>query len=299
MLDRYFWGDVERISPEAPVPVFNLRYITQTLGGAANVAHNLRGLGAQVELAGVIGADQEGEEFLSLLHEKEIGARALVKEKERPTTVKTRIIACSQQLLRIDAEDRSPLREETQEHLKRRLVDIFPQINAVILSDYAKGLFLTDGLSGWLIERAQSFGLPTMVDPKGLCWERYRGATCVTPNLKELKEIAKAEGLFAKEMATVCEHLCQKYDFSFMLVTLGPEGIYLHHPEIKKRFPAEAREVYDVSGAGDTVIATVSAFYAAGLPLDKVIVLANKAAGVVVGKVGTQPILWREIAADF
>ncbi len=296
MLDRYFWGEVERISPEAPVPVFNLRYITKTLGGAANVAHNLRSLGAEVDLAGVIGEDHEGEEFTALLKEKRIGLRGIIKERERPTTVKTRIIASSQQLLRIDAEDRSPLSQASAEALKARLKELLPKSNGLILSDYAKGLFFTDGLSGWLIRQARQRDLPVLVDPKGFHWERYQGATCVTPNLKELKEIAKAEGLLTQDMPAVCEHLCRKYEFSFMLVTMGPEGIYLHHPEIKKKFPAEAREVYDVSGAGDTVIATVSAFYTAGFPLEKVVTLANKAAGIVVGKVGTQPILWEEIA---
>ncbi len=299
MLDRYFWGDVERISPEAPVPVFNLRYVTKTLGGAANVANNLRGLRAQVELAGVLGEDHEAEEFLELLKEKKISAQGLVQEKGRPTTVKTRIIASSQQLLRIDVEDKIPLRKETFEDLKARLKPLFTQIDGIILSDYAKGVFLTDGLARWIITEATKVGLPTMVDPKGLSWEKYRGATCVTPNLKELKEVAKAEGLYTKDMPAVCDHLCHKYDFSFMIVTLGPEGIYLHHPEIKRRFPAEAKEVYDVSGAGDTVIATLSAFYAAGFPLEEVVELANKAAGIVVGKVGTQPILWEELAALF
>lgn len=296
MLDRYFWGEVERISPEAPVPVFNLRYVTKSLGGAANVANNLRGLRAQVELAGVLGEDQEAEEFISLLKEKKIGSRGLVREKNRPTTVKTRIIASSQQLLRIDIEDQNPLARQTAELLQKELKGLLKEIDGVILSDYAKGVFLTDGLTNWVIAEATRLGRPVVVDPKGLSWERYRGATCITPNLKELKEIAKAEGLFTKEMPTVCEHLCQKYNFSFMLVTLGPEGIYLHHPEIKKRFPAQAREVYDVSGAGDTVIATLSAFYSAGFPIEEVVELANRAAGIVVGKIGTQPILWEEIA---
>ncbi len=296
MLDRYFWGKVERISPEAPVPVFNLRYVTKSLGGAANVANNLRGLRAQVELAGVLGEDQEAEEFISLLKEKKIGSRGLVREKNRPTTVKTRIIASSQQLLRIDIEDQNPLARETAELLQKELKGLLKEIDGVILSDYAKGVFLTDGLTNWVIAEATRLGRPVVVDPKGLSWERYRGATCITPNLKELKEIAKAEGLFTKEMPTVCEHLCQKYNFSFMLVTLGPEGIYLHHPEIKKRFPAQAREVYDVSGAGDTVIATLSAFYSAGFSIEEVVELANRAAGIVVGKIGTQPILWEEIA---
>ncbi len=296
MLDRYFWGEVERISPEAPVPVFNLRYVTKSLGGAANVANNLRGLRAQVELAGVLGEDQEAEEFISLLKEKKIGSRGLVREKNRPTTVKTRIIASSQQLLRIDIEDQNPLARQTAELLQKELKGLLKEIDGVILSDYAKGVFLTDGFTNWVITEATRLGRPVVVDPKGLSWERYRGATCITPNLKELKEIAKAEGLFTKEMPTVCEHLCQKYNFSFMLVTLGPEGIYLHHPEIKKRFPAQAREVYDVSGAGDTVIATLSAFYSAGFPIEEVVELANRAAGIVVGKIGTQPILWEEIA---
>ncbi len=296
MLDRYFWGEVERISPEAPVPVFNLRYVTKSLGGAANVANNLRGLRAQVELAGVLGEDQEAEEFISLLKEKKIGSRGLVREKNRPTTVKTRIIASSQQLLRIDIEDQNPLARQTAELLQKELKGLLKEVDGVILSDYAKGVFLTDGFTNWVITEATRLGRPVVVDPKGLSWERYRGATCITPNLKELKEIAKAEGLFTKEMPTVCEHLCQKYNFSFMLVTLGPEGIYLHHPEIKKRFPAQAREVYDVSGAGDTVIATLSAFYSAGFPIEEVVELANRAAGIVVGKIGTQPILWEEIA---
>ncbi len=296
MLDRYFWGKVERISPEAPVPVFNLRYVTKSLGGAANVANNLRGLRAQVELAGVLGEDQEAEEFISLLKEKKIGSRGLVREKNRPTTVKTRIIASSQQLLRIDIEDQNPLARQTAELLQKELKGLLKEVDGVILSDYAKGVFLTDGFTNWVITEATRLGRPVVVDPKGLSWERYRGATCITPNLKELKEIAKAEGLFTKEMPTVCEHLCQKYNFSFMLVTLGPEGIYLHHPEIKKRFPAQAREVYDVSGAGDTVIATLSAFYSAGFPIEEVVELANRAAGIVVGKIGTQPILWEEIA---
>ena len=296
MLDRYFWGEVERISPEAPVPVFNLRYVTKTLGGAANVANNLRGLRAGVSLAGVLGEDQEGKDFLALLKEKRIGGEGLVFEKGRPTTVKTRVIAASQQLLRIDVEEKAPLKEETTQRLKDRLKGLLETVRGVILSDYAKGVFLTEGFSTWLINEAKRAEIPVMVDPKGLDWGRYRGATCVTPNLKELKAVAQAENILAKDIPLICEHLCAKYDFSFMVVTMGPEGIYLHHPEIKRRFPAEAKEVYDVSGAGDTVIATLSAFYVAGYPLEEVVELANKAAGVVVGKVGTQPVLFEEIA---
>ncbi len=295
MLDRYFWGEVERISPEAPVPVFALKSITMSLGGAANVANNLRGLGTRVELAGVVGQDSEAQEFLSLAQEKKIGTKAIIRDRGRPTTVKTRVIASSQQLLRIDAENTDTLSEESLALLKEEIKALLPKINALILSDYAKGILSSGEFCKWLIERAKELSIPVMVDPKGLFWRRYEGATCITPNLKELKEIAKEEGLYSSDMAKICEHLIRKYDLSFMLVTLGPEGMYLHHPEIKRRFPAKAREVYDVSGAGDTVIATLTAFYAAGYPLEKVVNIANQAAGIVVGKVGTQPILWDEL----
>ncbi len=297
MLDRYFWGEVERISPEAPVPVFNLRQVTKSLGGAANVAHNLRGLKVGVELAGVVGCDPEGEDFRRLAQEKGIGLSALIADQNRPTTVKTRVIAHSQQLLRIDVEEKAPLAQEIEEKLKERLEVLWPQVRGVIISDYAKGVFNGGGLVQHVIHQARKRDLPVMVDPKGLDWSRYQGATCVTPNLRELQEVAKAEGLYQAEIPEICETLCQKYDFDFLLVTMGPEGMYLHHPEVKGRFAAQALEVYDVSGAGDTVIATLTAFYAAGFPLHQVVEIANRAAGIVVGKVGTQPVLLEELEA--
>ncbi len=297
MLDRYFWGDVERISPEAPVPVFNLGRVTQNLGGAANVAANLRGLETQVELAGITGQDPEGEELRKLAQEKGIGTTAILPDESRPTTVKTRVIASAQQLLRIDAEKRHPLSPEKKEAFLERVQGLLPKVHGVILSDYAKGLLSSDGLCQDIVALAQRQGIPVMVDPKGLDWARYQGATCITPNTKELFEVAKAEGLYKQDMEDICTHLCRKYDFSFMLVTLGPKGIYLHHPEHQEVFPAQAREVYDVSGAGDTVIATLTAFFAAGYPLPEVVKLANTAAGIVVGKVGTQPIVLEELEA--
>ncbi len=295
MLDRYFWGEVKRISPEAPVPVFNLKEVTKSLGGAANVAHNLRGLGVQVVLAGVVGEDLEGEEFRLLAEEKGIDLSPLVVEPRRPTTVKTRIIAQSQQLLRIDVEEKQPLRANTFKELKSHIDQILPRVQGVIISDYAKGVFNGGGLAPWLIQRAREHHLPVMVDPKGLDWSKYQGATCITPNLKELYEVAKAEGLYDLNLPEICAILLQKYALAFLLVTMGPKGMYLYHPEFKKHFPARALEVYDVSGAGDTVIATLTAFYTAGLPLEEAIELANRAAGIVVGKVGTQPILLEEL----
>ncbi len=295
MLDRYFWGEVERISPEAPVPVFNLRQVTQSLGGAANVAHNLRGLGVKVELAGVVGPDPEGEDFRRLAEEKGIGLCALITDEARPTTVKTRIIAHSQQLLRIDVEEKAPLSQKTENELKKRLEDLWPHVKGVIISDYAKGVFNGGELVQYVIDQARRRRLPVMVDPKGLDWSRYRGATCVTPNLRELQEVAKAEGLYQAEIPEICQVLCQRYNFDFLLVTMGPEGMYLHHPEVRGHFAARALEVYDVSGAGDTVVATLAAFYAAGFPVEQVVEIANRAAGIVVGKVGTQPVLLKEL----
>ncbi len=295
MLDRYFWGNVERISPEAPVPVFNLCRITNSLGGAANVANNLRGLTVKVELAGVVGDDQEGKDFRALALEKKIGISALLTDKSRPTTVKTRIIASAQQLLRIDIERKHAISNEIGEALKEALSKFLNNICGIILSDYAKGVLNSDDLCRWIIKEGQERNHLIVVDPKGLDWSRYAGATCVTPNTKELFEVAKAEGLYNHEMSKVCEHLCQKYNFSFMLVTMGPKGMYLHHPDLQCIFPAKAREVYDVSGAGDTVIATLTTFLALRLPLREVVNLANIAAGIVVGKVGTQPILLDEL----
>ncbi len=295
MLDRYFWGDVERISPEAPVPVFNLCRVTQNLGGAANVAANLRGLGTKVELAGLIGADPEGEELRKLAQEKGIGVSGILTDDTRPTTVKTRVIASAQQLLRIDAEKRHPLPPEEKTSFLEKIQVLLQGVQGVILSDYAKGLLVSDGLCQDIVNLARKQDIPVMVDPKGLDWSRYRGATCITPNTKEIFEVAKAEGLYNQDLEDICTHLCHKYDFSFMLVTLGPKGIYLHHPEHREVFPAQAREVYDVSGAGDTVIATLTAFFTAGYPLPQVVKLANAAAGIVVGKVGTQPISLEEL----
>ncbi len=297
MLDRYFWGDVERISPEAPVPVFDLQKVSQNLGGAANVAANLKGLKVEVELAGLVGRDNEGEDLKALAQRQNIGVKALFPDETRPTTVKTRIIASAQQLLRIDTEQRHPLSQDKIVLFLQGIRNLFEnkKLNGVILSDYAKGLLRSEVLCQEIIGLARAQGIPVMVDPKGLDWKRYQGATCITPNTKELFEVARAEGVYDQDISSICTHLCAKYQFDFMLVTMGPKGIYLHHPQYKQIFPAQAREVYDVSGAGDTVISTLTAFFSAGLPLPQVVTLANIAAGIVVGKVGTQPITLEEI----
>ncbi|MGB9761164.1 MAG: D-glycero-beta-D-manno-heptose-7-phosphate kinase [Caldimicrobium thiodismutans] len=296
ILDRYFWGTVERISPEAPVPVFDLKEITYSLGGSANVAANLWGLKVKAYLMGVVGNDEKGEILINLAKEKGIDTTGILKDPERPTTLKTRIIAQAQQLLRIDREERKPLSSNLRRAFQEIYENLLPQVKGVILSDYAKGMFLHDGFCSWLIQEARRQNLFVMIDPKSADWKKYEGATTITPNLKEFKEVLKRENLEETNFDKASEYLINKYQLDFLVVTLGKDGIYLYEPgKGGLRIPSQAREVYDVSGAGDTVIASLSAFYACNLPLLEVIALANICGGIVVGKVGTQPVTFEEL----
>ncbi len=296
ILDRYFWGKVERISPEAPVPVFELKEITYSLGGSANVASNLRGLKVNTLLMGVVGEDEKGEILLNLAKEKGIETSGILRDKERPTILKTRVLAQSQQLLRIDKEERKPLSPQIQKAFKKLYAELLERIDGVIISDYAKGMFLNEGFCSWLIQEANRREKFVMVDPKSPNWTKYAGATTITPNLKEFKEVLHWENLREDNFDKVAPYLIEKYQLEFLVVTLGKEGIYLFEPARGGlKFPSQAREVYDVSGAGDTVIASLSAFYGIKLDLETSIALANLCAGIVVGKVGTQPVYLEEL----
>lgn len=296
ILDRYFWGKVERISPEAPVPVFDLREITYSLGGSANVAANLRGLKVNVELMGVVGEDEKGEKLRELAQKSGIGTRGILSDPERPTTLKTRIIAQSQHLLRIDKEERKPLSTKLINLFQRLYEEFLEEIDGVILSDYAKGLFLQESFCSWLIQEAKRKEKFVFIDPKSADWRKYEGATTITPNQKEFREVVNREGLLVENLDEQAAFLLKKYSLDFLVVTLGKEGIYLFHPEKGGiKYPSQAREVYDVSGAGDTIIASLSAFYGLGLSLEEAVQLANLCAGIVVGKVGTQPVYLEEL----
>lgn len=296
ILDRYFWGVVERISPEAPVPIFELKEITYSLGGSANVASNLRGLGAEVELVGLVGEDNKGRILRDLAKRDGIGTRGILSDRERPTIIKTRVIAQAQHLLRIDKEERKPLSEKIAVEIQKVYRELLPFCDGVILSDYAKGIFLNDELCQWFIKEAQVLNKSVFVDPKSPNWKKYEGATTITPNFKEFKEVLFKEGLPTEDFDHSAKYLISKYGLNFLIVTLGKEGIYLYHEEIGGvRLPSQAREVYDVSGAGDTVIASLTTFYLAGLPLIEAVRLANICAGIVVGKVGTKPIYFYEL----
>ena len=296
ILDRYFIGEVNRISPEAPVPVFELTDIYYSLGGAANVSANLRGLKVEVELIGVLGDDTHADTLISLAKENKIGIKGLVKDKERPTILKTRVIAQSQHLLRIDVEKRFPLSQEIKIKIQEIFENLLKEVKGVIISDYAKGVFLSESFCSWLIQEAKRKGKLVFVDPKSNVWKKYEGATTITPNLKEFKSVLEIEKIANKTFKDACKILVEKYQLEFLIVTLGKEGIYAYHPELGEiKFPAKAKEVYDVSGAGDTVIATFSAFYTSGFSLKESLYLANIAAGIVVGKIGTKPIYLEEI----
>jgi len=296
MLDRYLWGAVERISPEAPVPVVRLDHKTHVAGGAANVAVNLRGLGCAVSLAGVVGSDEDGRQLLEVVQNSGIDTAAILAIPHRPTICKTRILGGRQQMLRVDVEKAGEFSSELQSMLVAKIEGQISGCSAIILSDYGKGL-LSDSVCQSIIRRGRELSIPTFVDPKGLHYEKYAGCDVISPNRMELAAATSTNYGELELLLQKGEVLRQHLGIRHLLVTLGELGITLIESGSVQRFPALAREVFDVSGAGDTVIATASAAIAAGLPLHEAIRLANVAAGIVVGKLGTVPISRDELLA--
>lgn len=294
MLDRYLWGEVERISPEAPVPVLRLARESATAGGAANVARNLVGLGLEVAVAGISGDDDGRACLLRLLAEQGVETGAVLADAARPTTIKTRLVGNHQQMLRIDAEAQAALGAELEERLLALIEPRLAGAALVLLSDYAKGV-LSGGLCPRLIAAARARGLPVLVDPKGDDFGRYRGAAMITPNRPELARAARVEGADLDALTAAARRLRRELDLERLVLTLGELGLLAVDADGERRIPALAREVFDVSGAGDTVIATLAAARAAGLAADDALHLANLAAGVVVGKLGTAAISASEL----
>ena len=296
MLDRYLWGAVERISPEAPVPVVRLDHKTHVAGGAGNVAVNLRGLGCAVSLAGIVGDDEDGRQLLELLQNVSVGTPAILAAPGRPTICKTRILGGRQQMLRVDVEKAGELSSELQGALLERIETQISGCSAIILSDYGKGL-LSASVCQAIIRRGRELSIPTFVDPKGLHYEKYAGCDAISPNRMELVAATSTDHSDLDLLLQKGEQLRNHLGIQSLVVTLGELGITLIESGSVQRFPALAREVFDVSGAGDTVIATTGAAIAAGLPLHEAIRLANVAAGIVVGKLGTVPISKDELIA--
>jgi rfaE bifunctional protein kinase chain/domain len=288
ILDKYVFGRVERISPEAPVPVLEVEREEYRAGGAANVALNLKAIGVgEVALLGRIGKDAEGERLKEILSSQGIAHR-LIEAKAIPTTLKTRLIGRAQQLLRVDREDKAPLTPEESLKLVEFLKDFKP--DAVILSDYAKGV-----VNPVLAEELKKLNIPTFVDPRPQNTTLYRGFTCITPNLKEFEEIKTLLGVKGENFEEESQRVREALNLQRLVVTLSERGIALVEPSGVKYFPAAAREVYDVTGAGDTVVATLCAGVSAGGDWESACVLANIAAGIVVGKLGTAVPTVREI----
>ena len=295
MLDRYIHGEVDRISPEAPVPVIRHAQRYERAGGAANVAMNLAGLGCQTFLAGFWGGDPEQAELASIVQGAGIDTVGVVSSS-LPTISKTRIVGRNQQLLRLDIESRDKHPAIEVQRLLERATELAGKVHAVILSDYAKGA-LSDALCESVIRAARAIGTPVLADPKTPNFSKYTGATTVCPNLGEL---SMATGVPAHESEAILaagQALVAKHDLQFLTVTMSEKGISVLRPDSTFHSPARAREVFDVSGAGDTVIATLAASLAGGLQIETAVELANLAAGVVVGKVGTVPIAQHELIA--
>jgi D-beta-D-heptose 7-phosphate kinase/D-beta-D-heptose 1-phosphate adenosyltransferase len=295
MLDRYIHGDVDRISPEAPVPIIRHAQRYERAGGAANVAMNLAGLGCETFLAGFWGDDSEQAELAKIVQRAGIDTVGVVSST-LPTISKTRIVGRTQQLLRLDIESRDKHPSIEVQRLLERATELAGKVDAIILSDYAKGA-LSDALCESVIRLAQTSGVPVLADPKTPNFSKYTGATTVCPNLGEL---SIATGVPAHETDAILaagQDLVVQHDLKFLTVTMSEKGISVLHPYSTYYSPARAREVFDVSGAGDTVIATLAGGLAGGLKVETAVELANLAAGVVVGKVGTVPIARHELIA--
>lgn len=292
MLDRYWFGDVHRISPEAPVPVLKVSRVEERPGGAANVARNITSLGAHCTLLSVVGADEAGDCLQKLLIDQG-GVEALLHRDEGfSTIVKLRAVARQQQLLRIDFET-----PPSHEVLQAKLADYkekLPECDVVILSDYGKG-----GLThiAEMIRLARAAGKPVLADPKGEDYARYQGATLLTPNRSEFREVAGSWNN-ESELTRKAEKLRNELNLEALLVTRSEEGMSLFKADGVLHEPTQAREVFDVSGAGDTVIATLAVMLASGADLANAVRVANRAAGIVVGKLGTAVVSRAEILED-
>jgi rfaE bifunctional protein kinase chain/domain len=295
MIDEFIWGTVSRISPEAPVPVVAVAREDLLLGGAANVVHNVHSLGGHVLLAGVIGNDRMGERVKELLLKEKIDRDGLITEPDRPTTVKTRIIAHSQQVVRYDREYKRPISIQSQEKICRYVESHWNAVDGIIISDYGKGL-LCPALMNLIMEKRKNDGKIVAVDPKMNNFPLYRGVTIVTPNRLEAEAAAGIQITDEKSLTKVGKALLDRFSCEAVLITRGEEGMVLFDRSGSViTVPTVAKEVYDVTGAGDTVISTLTLSLASGSSYAEAAVVANYAAGIVVGKVGTATVSREEL----
>ena len=289
MLDRYIWGDVERVSPEAPVPIVRAVHRSEQPGGAANVAMNVTGLGAKATLFGFCGQDTDRASLEECLRHAGVDSE-LTPVETHPTTTKLRIVGGKQQMLRLDTETTDGFSAKAYENLISKVEAAIPSADALVLSDYAKGV-LSEHVCQRLIQKARQNGIPVLVDPKQRDFTRYRHATTICPNLHELSAATNMASKDLEAILSAGQAMTSELDLEYLTVTLSEKGIAVLTPNEKTVSPAVARQVFDVSGAGDTVIATLALSLASGLEIDAAVPLANVAAGIVVSKVGTVPVM--------
>lgn len=295
MLDHYIFGSATRLSPEAPVPVVNVKKENKIIGGAANVASNLIDLGAKVCLAGITGNDSFGEEIKSILATKNIDTQLILKDSSRTTTVKTRVIAGNHQIVRIDQEDTHGISAELENTFFDSLLPFIEASDIVILSDYNKGL-LTNSLSLNIIESCNRLQKKIIVDPKGLDYTKYKGAFIIKPNRKELAEAAKTDKIHSQdELIGAAAVIFESTSAGYLIVTLSEGGIAIITPDDCRILPVVATEVYDVTGAGDTVIATLAYCIALGFSIDEACAISNYAASIVIKHIGSATTTIEEI----
>ncbi|HOJ51761.1 MAG TPA: D-glycero-beta-D-manno-heptose-7-phosphate kinase [Syntrophales bacterium] len=297
MVDHFIWGKVARISPEAPVPVVEVQEDSVMLGGAANVMNNIRSLDGQVYGVGIVGADEMGERLLGELGRRNIDTEGIVVELGRPTTIKTRIVAHGQQVVRFDRESKKEVSRRATEKMLARIESLLPALNVIVVSDYNKGVVTRELLTG-LKKLISGTQVMLCVDPKKTDFSFYQGAHVITPNHHEAERATGMEIANRRSLMKVGEELLKRFAFQAALITRGEQGMSLFEQgasTVHTEFPADAREVFDVTGAGDTAIGTFALAVASGANLREAAYLANKAAGVVVGKTGTATVTRKEL----
>jgi D-beta-D-heptose 7-phosphate kinase/D-beta-D-heptose 1-phosphate adenosyltransferase len=289
MVDHFIWGKVSRISPEAPVPVVEVQSDNFMLGGCANVLNNIFALGGKVYVTGVIGSDTMGERLLGELRKRHIDTDGILVESKRPTTLKTRIVAHSQQVVRFDRESRVPIESNSIEKIREYIKNVMDEVGAIVISDYNKGV-ITMPLLNDIRKVISGKGIPVCVDPKQNDFSLYQDFDIITPNHHEAGRAAGMEIMDGRDIVRIGRRLLDQFNFKALLITRGEEGMDLFEKDGKithTAFPAQAREVFDVTGAGDTVIGVLALCIASGASFKEAAALANYAAGIVVGKVGT------------
>lgn len=297
MLDEHIWADVERISPEAPVPVAKVQQVTRVGGGAANVAANIKGLGATPLLVGVVGTDEPGRQLIEWLKVNDIDVSGIVLNNERTTTLKTRVIARNQHLVRIDREEITPVSHEIERQVKAEVLKRLPHSSGLLMSDYAKGV-LTSTLCRELIHESRRLGKPVIIDPKGADYRKYENATVLTPNEKEAETASNTLIHDDETLKQAAQQILEITTARWLVVTRGAKGMTIFSKEYHRHVPAIPVEVFDIAGAGDTAVSVIATLLSDGADIEAAVRIANIASSIVIQKAGVAAINRRDLLAQ-